>query len=391
MHVPIYLDNHATTRVDPLVSETMRRLEDRHYANPGSITHASGRYVADEVSRSLVLLANELGAAPHELVVTSGATESNNLALLGYCLHPRQNRRVIVSVATEHRAILDPLNRLKSLGFEVRFLPVFDHQSSLCGQIDLQAASVMIDDSVALVTVMLANNEIGVIQPLSEIAKLCRHAGAMLHTDATQAVGHMDIAVDQLDVDLLSFSAHKFHGPKGIGGLFVRERNRRVKLYPQIVGGGQQENRRSGTLNSVGIVAMAKALELSRERATIERQQIRNLRDQLWGQLVKTFDEIELNGPPLESKVRLDRNLNCRWQTIEGQSLMLECPDLCVSSGSACTSADPSPSHVLQGIGLNQEQSRCSLRFGLSRFTTEEEIEAAVEMLYQAFTKLKWR
>ncbi len=182
------------------------------------------------------MLANELGSAPHELVVTSGATESNNLALLGYCLHPRQNRRVVVSVATEHRAVLDPLNRLKSLGFEVRFLPVFDHQSALSGQIDLQAASVMIDDSVALVSVMLANNEIGVIQPLSEIAKLCRRAGAILHTDATQAVGHMDVTVDQLDVDLLSFSAHKFHGPKGIGGLFVRERNRGSSFILKLLG-----------------------------------------------------------------------------------------------------------------------------------------------------------
>jgi cysteine desulfurase len=389
MLVPIYLDNHATTRVDPLVSETMRRLEDKHYANPGSITHASGRWVADKVSSSLASVANEFGSAPQELVVTSGATESNNLAIMGYCLHRRQSRRVIVSVATEHRAILDPLNRLKSLGFEVRFLPVFDHQSSLCGQVDLQAASNLIDDSVALVTVMLANNEIGVIQPLSEIAKLCRQAGAMLHTDATQAAGHIDIAVDELDVDLMSFSAHKFHGPKGIGGLFVRERIRRVKLHPQIVGGGQQENRRSGTLNSVGIVAMAKALELSRERAGVDRQRIRTLRDELWSRLAEVFDEVQLNGPPLESVVRLDRNLNCRWETVEGQSLMLECPDLCVSSGSACTSADPSPSHVLQGIGLNKEQARCSLRFGLSRFTTGEEIEAAAKMLERAFTKLK--
>jgi cysteine desulfurase len=388
MRLPIYLDNQSTTRVDPIVSESMRVFEDELYANPGSTAHVAGRRVAEEVSRSLAIIANDLGCDQQELVITSGATESNNLALFGFCLHPRQKRRVIVSAASEHRAILDPMLRLQSQGFDVRMLPIHPYNSPLCGQVDLDAAAKLIDESVAIVTIMLANNEIGIIQPIAELAKLCRLSGAILHTDGTQALGHSDISVDQLDVDLLSFSAHKFHGPKGIGGLFVRDRMRRIPLRPQIVGGGQQANRRSGTLNSVGIVGMAKALELTRIRASTDRTNTRRLRDRLWSRLREKFDGLELNGPALDSGIRLDRNLNCRWQTIEGQSLMLECPDLCVSSGSACTSADPRPSHVLEAIGLTEEQSRCSIRFGLSRFTTDEEIEASVEMLGQAHKKL---
>lgn len=387
MPPPIYLDNHATTRVDPQVSDAIRAMEESDYANAGSVTHSAGRAVADKVSAALAMIANNLGCEPTELVMTSGATESNNLALFGASLHPRQKRRVVVSVATEHRAVLDPVDRLRSLGFETRWLPVYTGKVSRCGQVDLDAAESLIDDSVAIVSVMQANNEIGVIQPIRELAELCGRHGALLHCDATQAVGHIDVKVDELGVDLMSFSSHKFYGPKGVGGLFVRERGRRVKLHAQIVGGGQQENRRSGTLNSIGIIATAVALERCRTLAPTERPRMKQLRDTFWSKLTERFPEVELNGPALESTMRLDRNLNCRWPNVEGQSLMLACPDLCISSGSACTSAEPRPSHVLAALGLSMEEIRCSTRLGFGRFTTDDEVERAVEMLVDAYQK----
>ncbi len=370
--------------------DAVRRFSEESYANSGSTSHEAGREVATAVAVAIATIAEVLHASPEELVVTSGATESNNLAILGVCLHPRQKRRSIVSVPTEHQAVLDPLDRLKAEGFEVRWLRVYPQGHPECGRIDLQHARELIDESVAIVSVMLANNEIGVLQPLSEIAAMCRRWDVLFHTDASQAVGHIDIDVDALGVDLLSFSAHKFYGPKGIGGLFVRDRQRRVKLYPQIVGGGQQDNRRSGTLNSPGIAGMAVALEECQTQATMERPRIAILRNRLWSRLeAKLESQVSINGPALEPHLRLTRNLNCLWENVEGQSLMMACPDLCFSSGSACTSANPSPSHVLQSIGLSVDQARCSTRFGLGRFTTEQEIDDAVDMLTEAYRKLR--
>ena len=259
----IYLDNHATTPVDPRVIAAMLPLMTEHFANAGSITHASGRYTAELVAEALASIATHLGCHSDEIVVTSGATESNNLALLGLATHPKQTRRRIISCATEHRAILDPLRRLEQLGFEVILLPVKGHGSRDAGRIDLDQLSQAIGPDTALVSIMLANNEIGVVQPMREIAALCRKHDVWLHTDATQAVDRMPVNLQDLDVDLLSFSAHKFYGPKGVGGLYVRSTPRRARLQPQIFGGGQQDNRRSGTLNSPGLVGMARALELS--------------------------------------------------------------------------------------------------------------------------------
>ncbi len=369
--------------------DAVRRFSEVSYANSGSTSHEAGRAVAGEVASAISSIANILHASPDELVMTSGATESNNLAILGVCLHPRQKRRTIVSAPTEHQAVLDPLERLKAVGFDVRWLRVYPQGHPECGRVDLQHAFELIDESTAMVSVMLANNEIGVLQPMNDIAAICRRWDVPLHTDASQAIGHIDIDVDTLDVDLLSFSAHKFYGPKGIGGLFVRDRERRVRLYPQIVGGGQQDNRRSGTLNSPGIVGMAVALEECRKQALIERPQIERLRNRLWSMLEAKLDgQVSINGPALEPQLRLLRNLNCHWNNVEGQSLMLACPDLCFSSGSACTSATPSPSHVLQSIGLTIDQSRCSTRFGLGRFNTEQEIDTAADLLANAYQKL---
>ena len=404
----IYLDNHATTPLDPAALAAMLPLLGEHFANAGSVTHAAGRAVAAQVDSAIVDTARMIGAADDELVITSGATESNNLALLGACLHPRQTRRKVVSVATEHKAILDPLARLRQHGFDVELVPVHGRSTSTAGLVDLDALAAAVDDSTALVSVMLANNEIGVIQPLAQIAKLCRAAGCLLHTDATQAVGRMAVDVDELDVDLMSFSAHKFYGPKGVGGLFVRRRGRRVKLQAQIVGGGQQHNFRSGTLNTAGIIGMHAALASCLQSLDEDQIRITELRSRLLKSLLRHCPGIELNGPTITAstdnsnsgilgtgnsesgeRIRLLGNLNCCFYPVEGQSLMLALPELGVSSGSACTSANPSPSHVLQAIGLSEEEARSSLRFGVGRFNTRAEIDQAASWLAEAHQRLK--
>lgn len=382
----------------------MLPLLREHYANAGSVTHAAGRAVAAQIDECVAELARMIGATEDELVITSGATESNNLAILGACLHPRQTRRKVVSVETEHKAVLDPVARLKQHGFTVELAPVLRRESSMAGLVDLDALSAAIDDDTALVSVMLANNEIGVIQPLAEIAQLCRTAGCLLHTDATQAVGRMPIDVDSLDVDLLSFSAHKFYGPKGVGGLFVRRRGRRIRVQAQIVGGGQQHNFRSGTLNTTGIVGMHAALSACLQSLELDRPRIAGLRSRLFDALQRNCPDIFLNGPALDAVLatahsnvpelasepaRLVGNLNCCFYPVEGQSLMLAIPELAVSSGSACTSANPSPSHVLKAIGLSEEESRSSLRIGIGRFNTESEIDQSAAWLSDTFHQLK--
>lgn len=386
----IYLDNHATTPVDPRVVEVMLPLLTEHFANAGSITHESGRQVAESVAESIESVGKQLGAAGEDIVITSGATESNNLALFGYAMHPRQTRRKIISCVTEHRAMLDPLKRLEQQGFEVVLLPVRPHTHEAAGTIDLDQLAEAIDERTCMVSIMMANNEIGTLQPLKEIAALCRRYEAVFHTDATQAVGRMPVNVDELDADLLSFSAHKFYGPKGIGGLYVRRSPRRVRIQAQIWGGGQQDNRRSGTLNSAGIVAMAKALELCEQLADVERPRLAELRNRLYSRLTAGVEGLGLNGPVLDRpELRMASNLNCSFMPIEGQSLMLAVPELAVSSGSACTSAEPRPSHVLRAIGLSDEMARSSLRFGLGRFTTAEEVDHAADALIKAANELR--
>ncbi len=366
----------------------MLPLFQEQFANAGSLTHVAGRQVRDLVDASLHQLATNIGATDEELVITSGATESNNLALFGCCLHPRQKRRKLVSVVSEHRALLDPVHRLQHQGFEVVLVPVENQDGDCPGRVDLEALSAAIDDQTALVSVMLANNEIGVLQPLSEIARMCHEHGALLHSDASQALGRIPVLVDELGVDLMSFSAHKFYGPKGVGGLFVRRRERRVKLQAQIVGGGQQHNFRSGTLNSPGIVGMAASLVACTQRLAIDAQRIQSLRNQLFDTLASSLDWMVLNGPPLGDQ-RLPGNLNCCFLPIEGQSLMLEMPDLAVSSGSACTSAEPEPSHVLTSIGLTEDQARCSLRVGLGRDNSADEVQQAAEWIIAAAQRLR--
>ncbi len=388
----IYLDNHSTTPLDPAALAAMLPIFGEHFANAGSVTHAAGRAVAERIDRSIANLSAMIGASDDEVVITSGATESNNLALLGACLHPRQTRRKVVAVTTEHKAILDPLQRLVQQGFEVELVPILQRPAAEAGLVDMAAMARAIDSDTALVSVMLANNEIGAIQPLRQIAEHCRSAGCLLHTDASQAVGRIPVDVDQLDVDLLSFSAHKFYGPKGVGGLFVRRRERRVRLQAQIVGGGQQQNFRSGTLNTPGIVGMEAALAACLNSLQSDQTRIAHLRDRLFVMLGERCQAMQLNGPSIQGEYadrRLSGNLNCCFYPYEGQSLMLSTPDLAVSSGSACTSAQPSPSHVLQALGLSEEEARSSLRFGIGRFNTLLEIEQAAEWLGNAVSQLR--
>jgi len=387
----IYLDNHSTTPLDPLALAAMLPLFNEHFANAGSTTHAAGRAVAEQVEQAIASMSTMLGASPDELVMTSGATESNNLALFGTGFHPRATRRKLVSVRTEHKALLDPLARLAQHGFQVELVNVLPHPSPWAGLVDMEALRNAIDEQTLLVSVMLANNETGVIQPLAEIAQLCRQAGCWLHTDASQAVGRMQVNVDELDVDLLSFSAHKFYGPKGVGGLFVRRRERRVRLQAQIVGGGQQHNFRSGTLNAPGIIGMQAAWQSCLGSLEADRTRIADLRDQLFSAICQQVPHVQLNGPSLQSDfrdLRLPGNLNCSFFPYEGQSLMLAMPDLAVSSGSACTSATPEPSHVLQAIGRSEEEARSSLRFGIGRFNTLDEIKLASGWIGQAAAQL---
>ncbi len=387
----IYLDNQATTRIDPAVIAAMLPMMDLYYANPGSTSHQAGRMVGEMVQDAIERIAVRFNASCDEMIVTSGATESNNLALFGVALHPKQKRRSIVSLATEHRALLDPLARLEKLGFEVIRLPVLPNGHPQAGTVELDRLAGALSENTALVSIMMANNEIGTIQPISEISKLCQRFSIPLHTDASQAVGRLPIDVQSLGVDLLSFSAHKFYGPKGIGGLYVRQSPTPVLLQPQILGGGQQGNLRSGTLNSVGIVGMAKALDLVCQELDSQMKTQEQLRNLLWRLLNDRIDGLSLNGPILNVEnraLRLVNNLNVSFPKVEGQSLMLECPELALSSGSACTSAEPHPSHVLMAIGLTADQARSSLRFGLGRFTTESEIRKAADWLGDAHAKL---
>ncbi len=386
----IYLDNHATTRVDPQVIEAMLPTFEQVYANAGSVTHRLGQAAHELVERCRRDIATRIGASSEsEIVFTSGATESNNLAIRGFC--QRVGKGHIVTVETEHLAVLAPVQRLEQSGFQVTRLPVTKQTAGDSpGLLDLNRLEEALRPETILVSVMLANNEIGVIQPLAEICRLCRERGIAVHSDATQAVGKLPVDVRELGVDLLSFTAHKLHGPKGSGGLFVRNQGRRIRLQSQIEGGGQESARRGGTLNVSGIVGLARALELSLENLEQDRARMALLRDRLHQQLESELGELPLNGPALTAlDLRLAHNLNCQFPGLDGHSLMIGSPRLALSSGSACTATSSEPSHVLTALGLDRDQVRSSLRFGLSRWTTEQEIDLATELLADSARRLR--
>jgi cysteine desulfurase len=384
----IYLDHHATTPVDPRVIEAMLPWMTTNFGNPHSHTHAVGRRAAAACDEAAGTIAELIGAESDSIVVTSGATESNNLAIDGVMRHPRQRKRHIITAATEHPAVLDPITRLGREGFRVTVLPVKQQGTPDCGQVDPDQLRSALDDDTALVSIMWANNEIGVLQPITELAKIAHAAGALFHTDATQALGRLEIDVAAADVDLLSGSAHKFYGPKGVGFLYTGSAKRRVRLRPLVEGGGQQRGLRSGTLNSAGLIGMAEALRIGTDDLAAERDRLGLLRDDLWSRLRLAFPGIELNGPDLDPNLRLTNNLNVSLADVEGETLMAAAPDLAISSGAACSSVDPRPSHVLTAIGLSESRARRSLRFGLGRGTTADEIAQAVEMLVSGHRKL---
>ena len=384
----IYLDNHATTRIDPLVLEVMLPWLTDHYGNAGSGTHDLGLEARAAVEASRQQVAVAIGATPREIVFTSGATESVNLALTGAASRRPGGRLVVV--ATEHAAVLDTAEHLERQGWPLTRLSVTGRGSGCPGLIDLVQLADAVDDETVVVSVMLANNEIGVIQPIAEIAELVHRRGALLHVDCAQAIGNLAVDVDSLDADLASFSAHKCHGPKGVGALYVRRRQRLVRLDPQAFGGGQERGLRSGTLNVPGIVGMGRACELAVAGLTTVPAAVAALRDRLWRRLVERLPGLLLNGPPLTPAQRLPNNLNVEFPGIDGGTLLAELSraGVAASAGSACSSEHPRPSHVLMAIGLSEDEARRSLRFGLSRLTTEAEIDRAAEAISTAFSRL---
>ncbi len=389
---PIYMDNHAATRVDPRVVDAMLPYFTDAYGNAGSVGHPFGEAARAAVVQSQASIASAINAAPEEIVFTSGATESNNLALRGIAERPRRRGDHLISVRTEHKAVLDPLARLARRGHHVTLLEVEQHGFPRAGWLDPQRVADAIRDDTSLVSVMLANNEIGVIQPLREIAAACAERGVTLHCDATQAVGKIPVDVRELGVDLMSFTAHKMYGPKGVGALYVRRTRPAVRLEAQITGGGQQDGLRSGTLNVAGIVGFARALELCIEEQPSEMARLAELRNSLWAQLRKSVDGIELCGPAIEGDrhgVRLPGNLDVAFGNVDGEALLLAMDGLAVSSGAACSSTDPGPSHVLLALGMSEDLARSTLRFGLGRFNTQSEVDWAAETVAAAVRRLR--
>jgi cysteine desulfurase len=400
----IYLDNHATTRLDPRVLEAMLPWLTDRYGNAGSATHEMGRDARAAVDAARETFAAAIGAAPREIVFTGGATESANLALLGSAARftavsgggaPGR----VVTLETEHHAVLDPVEHLARAGFAVTRLPVVrqDDAAGVPGRIrraDLDAA--LAPDTV-LVSVLLANNEVGVVQDMAAIADRVHARGAVLHVDCAQALGRMRVDVDALGADLASFSAHKFHGPKGAGALYVRRRGRAIRIEPLVFGGGQERGLRSGTLDVPAIVGLAEAARLANDGLAAEVPRMRGLRDRLWERLRGGVPGIAINGPPLDAAdaggalVRLANNLNVRVPGVDGQSLLatLSGAGLAVSSGSACSAESPRPSHVLRALGLDDDAARASLRFGLSRFTTDEEIDESARRIAAGVARLR--
>jgi len=368
---PIYLDHHATTPLDPRVLDAMLPFFREDFGNAASKNHVFGWRAEAAVEDARERMAAAIGASAQEIVFTSGATESNNLAIVGAARARRRSSDHIITVATEHPAVLDPCRSLESEGFELSSLGV-DRD----GLVDPEAIGATIRDRTALVSVMAANNEIGVLQPIAEIARVCRERGVVFHTDAAQAVGKIPIRVDDLQVDLLSFSGHKIYGPKGVGALYVRSGRPRLRLEPILHGGGHERGLRSGTLPVPLIVGMARALELCVEELEQEAARLLELRQRLWKRLATELDGVVLNG---HAECRLPGNLNVSFSGVDGDRLLLAMGNVALSSGSACSSATPGPSHVLEALGVSDALSRSALRFGLGRDNTPDEIDFAAE------------
>lgn len=380
LKLPIYLDNNSTTKVDPRVLDAMLPYFTENFGNAASRSHPFGWTGEEAVDYGREQVAKLIGADSKEIIFTSGATESNNLAIKGVCEMYASKGNHIITVETEHKAVLDTCHNIEKHGGNVTYLKT-DGQ----GMINLEELEAAITDKTILITIMYANNEIGVIQPMKEIGEIAAKHNILFHSDATQAVGKIPVNVLDLGIHLMSFSAHKMYGPKGVGALYVRRKKPRVKVTAQIDGGGHERGMRSGTLNVPGIVGFGKAAELCMNEMDSDNARISKLRDKLERELL-TMEESYLNGNP---DSRLPHVSNISFKYVEGEGLMMGIKNLAVSSGSACTSASLEPSYVLKCLGLDDELAHSSLRFGLSRYTTEEEIDYAVEHVKVAVNKLR--
>jgi cysteine desulfurase len=381
MKLPIYMDYHATTPMDPRVFEAMKPYFLETFGNAASRNHSFGWEAEEAVEKSRKQIASLIGATAKEVVFTSGATESNNLALKGVAEMYAEKGNHIITAATEHKAILDTCKRLEKHGVRVTYLPVQQN-----GLVDLDQLQAAITDKTILISIMYANNEIGVIQPIAELGKIAKARGVLLHTDATQAVGKVPVNVIKDNVDLMSMSGHKMYGPKGVGALYVRRKSPRVQITAQMDGGGHERGMRSGTLNVPGIVGLGEACALCQADMAEESKRMAFLRDKLKDKLQSELDETYINGT-LEH--RLPNNLNISFAYVEGESLLMGINDIAVSSGSACTSATLEPSYVLKALGAGDDLAHSSIRFGLGRFNTEEEVDYVAAKVIDVVKKLR--
>ncbi len=381
MKLPIYMDHHATTPVAPEVFEAMRPFFLETFGNAASRTHAFGWAAEAAVEAARAQIAGLIGCKPVEIAFTSGATEADNLALKGVASAYRERGMHLITAQIEHHAVLDSCKRLEKEGFQVTYLPV-----DRTGLVDPDDVAKALTPKTILVSVMLANNEVGTIQPLAEIGRICKERGILLHSDAVQAIGKIPVNVDTLGVDLMSLTAHKLYGPKGVGALYVRMGKPRVKLIPQMDGGGHEKGRRSGTLNVPGIVGFGKACELAGRLMADESARLTALRERLWAGITTRLNHVHLNGHPTR---RLPGNLNASFGFVDGESLLMSLKEVAVSSGAACTSATMQPSHVLRAMGLNEDLANSSIRFGLGRGNTEEEVDYVGDRVVEQVTRLR--
>jgi cysteine desulfurase len=371
---PIYMDHHATTPVDPRVLEAMLPYFTEHFGNAASIDHEYGAEAGRAVEVARQQIARLINAQPDEIIFTSGATESNNLAILGAAERYADRGNHIITCVTEHKAVLDPCHYLERKGWRVTYLPVDQY-----GLVDPDALRREITPQTVLISIMTANNEIGTIAPVEEIGRIAREHGVLFHTDATQAVGKIPVDVEVMNIDMLSMSAHKMYGPKGVGAIYVRKRRPRVRLAEQIHGGGHERGMRSGTLNVPGIVGLGKAVELCGQEMVVEESRLRKLRDDLWNGLQAELDNVELNGHLLQ---RLSHNLSVAIPGVEGRSLLVQLKhEVALSTGSACTTARVEPSHVILALGYGEKRAHCSLRLGLGRENGPADVDFVVEQL----------
>ncbi len=379
--LPIYMDNHATTPTDPRVVDAMLPYFTEKFGNAASRNHSFGWAGEEAIETARAQVASLIGATPKEIIFTSGATESDNLMIKGVAEMYREKGNHIITQAIEHKAVLDTCKRLEKYGYEVTYLPVQKD-----GRVDPEEVRKAITPKTILITVMYANNEIGSINPIMEIGKIAKEHGIIFGVDGVQAVGKIPVDVQKDNIDLLAISAHKIYGPKGVGALYVRRRNPRVQLSAIIDGGGHERGMRSGTLNVTGIIGLGKACEIAQQEMGQEAERLRALRDRLKAGLEAKLDEVFING---SWEHRLPNNLNMSFAYVEGESLLMGINDIAVSSGSACTSATLEPSYVLKALGVGEDLAHTSIRFGLGRFNTAEEVDYVIEKMVQVVTKLR--